>query len=204
MNAGGARNRNGTWTHEFFCHENIYPWCSTLLISCGIFSPKNSERMPHSSPVRAMYVWGVFCEFTVSTECNLSSPCIVINIVLYSTAIYRESRVSTRSESSFSLPAYFCMKDGNSSAELEWKTSSDRTTSNTLKRNSRQNNISVPLLTQKCQHFDDIFFTSCIENIWQLSVQPVIELHKKDNLSVLCNPLVNSNAELDYLNALTL
>ena len=31
------------------------PWCSVLALSCGICSPKNSEKAPHGSPVRASH-----------------------------------------------------------------------------------------------------------------------------------------------------
>ena len=82
-------NIQPVWLWQIMHHSTACP-----LISRGHFSQNNSRKPPTTRPLgRGMCV---FREFEVGTTFQFRSCCDVCNIVLYCTAIYRESRVSDK------------------------------------------------------------------------------------------------------------
>ena len=83
-------------------HEQI--WYSALSIHRGILSLKNSGKMSISSPIRVRYGASVWVH-----SLNKLVAVFLFNVVLYSTAVYRESAVyhDTTQQSTTQPFAYF-------------------------------------------------------------------------------------------------
>ena len=69
----------------------LYCSYSVLLTSSGVFSIYKSEKAPHISPVRVRYV--CYFYYIVLIKIYLATVHIMLDIVLYSTSIYRGSIV---------------------------------------------------------------------------------------------------------------
>ena len=80
----GASMQHVASPSQWLCHITY----SALWISPSIYSAKNSEKKPHSSPVWARY-GGVFSEFIVWTKFNFP-PFILCSIWCYIWLIYQE------------------------------------------------------------------------------------------------------------------
>ena len=154
--------------HAYHIGSLLVLFTSALSLSRGVSSPRNSEQMPHSSPVRVMY--GVSFWIDILTKVLKSFLSFMFNIMSYSTLQWPRLRLKSPAWRLFTQPFIQAQIKGNIKAPRHWLLCGEFTGTGEFpaQRASYAENVSIWWRHHGPRYIESLWYNAdaCIVRTW--------------------------------------